>query len=79
MTLLFISVFVFGLTSSLLFVFRRKCEKDVVVHQQQLAFYYQELQIHKKQINKRLSFIDQYDLLLYNLSEVLIAQDEIRL
>lgn len=78
-TPLFISVMVFVLTFSLWLIFKRQYEKDVFEHHQRLALYNQELQIHKKQINKRSCFINKYDLSRYNISEVLIAQDEIKL
>jgi len=68
------------LTGSLLFlIYQGHCQKDFRKHQEHLMLYKEKFQLHKKQIQKRITYLNQYDLLRYNLSEALLVQDQIKL
>lgn len=63
----------------LFFLVRKRGQKDFKKHQERLVLYAEEFQVHKKQIQKRMISLNQYDLLRYNLSESLIVQHQIKL
>lgn len=65
--------------TALFFWFKVVCQKDKEAHQEQLRIYAEKFQLHKKQIQKRTTYLHQYDLLRYNLSEALLVQNQIKL
>ena len=60
-------------------LFRSQSRRDFRKHQEYLTRCSEKFQLHKKQIQKRITFLNQYDMLTYNLSEVLLVQDQIKL
>ena len=81
MTTTFICILIATLSVSFIFfyVFRNSNKKDAEMHQDNLTMYKKQLQVHTKQIKKRMTFLNQYDLLKYNVSESLIVQHQIEL
>ncbi|WP_299215289.1 hypothetical protein [uncultured Dokdonia sp.] len=74
-----ILIVTFSIGFILFFVVRKRGQKDFRKHQEQLALYAEEFQVHKKQIKKRMMSLNKYDLLTYNLSESLMVQHQIKL